>query len=218
MSALAGILTFSGFFSAQIERQLPMATDTEADERILILQARRGSRDAIAALVARYSHGLFRYLLSLSGDPALAEDLLQDTWLRVMERLDSYRPGYPFGNWLFTVARNRAFDVLRQRSRRLPHWRADTAEGLANPAEEVPDPNPSVLEKLAEADLAQSVMKAMKSLPAAFREVLTLRFEQELDIGAIARILRLPASAVKDRLYRGLDQLRLRTERLAKHG
>ncbi|MBP1599750.1 MAG: Sigma-70, region 4 [Acidobacteria bacterium] len=88
----------------------------------------------------------------------------------------------------------------------------------ANPAEEVPDPNPSVLEKLAEADLAQFVMKAMKSLPAAFREVLTLRFEQELDIGAIARILRLPASAVKDRLYRGLDQLRLRTERLAKHG
>ena len=195
-----------------------MATDTEADERILILQARRGSRDAIAALVAHYSHGLFRYLLSLSGDPALAEDLLQDTWLRVMERLDSYRPGYPFRNWLFAVARNRAFDVLRQRSRRLPHWRADTAEGLANPAEEVPDPNPSVLEKLAEADLAQFVMKAMKSLPAAFREVLTLRFEQELDIGAIARILRLPASAVKDRLYRGLDQLRLRTERLAKHG
>lgn len=195
-----------------------MTTETEADERILILQARRGRRDAIAALVERYSPGLFRYLLSLSGDPALAEDLLQDTWLRVMERLDSYRSGYPFRNWLFTVARNRAFDVLRQRSRRLPHGQAGAAEGPANPAEEVPDPHPSVLENLAEAELSQCVMKAMKSLPAAFREVLTLRFEQELDIGTIARILRLPASAVKDRLYRGLDQLRLRTERLAKHG
>jgi RNA polymerase sigma-70 factor (ECF subfamily) len=114
MSAMAAILTLSGFFSAAIGRPLPMARDTEADDRTLIRQARRGSRDAIAALVERYSPGLFRYLLSLSGDPALAEDLLQDTWLRVMERLDSYRPSYPFRNWLFTMARNRAFDVLRQ--------------------------------------------------------------------------------------------------------
>jgi RNA polymerase sigma-70 factor (ECF subfamily) len=218
MNASTGILAVSGFFSAEIDRQLPMATETEADERSLILKARRGSGDAIAALVERYSPGLFRYLISLSGDPALAEDLLQDTWLRVMERLNSYRTGRPFRNWLFAVARNRAFDVLRQRSRQLQRVQTGATEHPASPAEELPDPQPSTLERLAESDLARCVMEAMKTLPAVFREVLTLRFEQGLEIGAIARILGLSVSAVKDRLYRGLNQLRTRTERLAKHG
>jgi RNA polymerase sigma-70 factor, ECF subfamily len=84
-------------------------------------------------------------------------------------------------------------------------------------AEAVPDPHPSVLENLAETDLAQCVVKAMKSLPAIFREVLTLRFEQEFDIRAIAGILGIPVSSAKDRLYRGIDQLRLRAERMARH-
>ena len=195
-----------------------MTTDPAADDRILVDDARRGSRDAIGALIERYSPGLFRYLIRLSGDPVLAEDLLQDTWLRVMERLDSYRRGHPFRNWLYAVARNHAFDILRQRSRHMQHKPSGTAERPANPAEEVPDPHPSVLEDLAEADLARCVRKAMETLPVVFREVLTLRFEQGLEIDAIGRILGLSASTVKDRLYRGLDQLRLRTERLAKHG
>jgi len=195
-----------------------MTTDPVVDDKIQVDEARRGSRDAIAALVGHHSPGLFRYLIRLSGDPVLAGDLLQDTWLRVMERLNSNRPGHPFRNWLFAIARNRAFDILRQRSRRLQREPAGAAEHPTNPAEEVPDPHPSILEYLAEADLARCVRKAMETLPVVFREVLTLRFEQGMEIGAIARILGLSASAVKDRLYRGLDQLRLRTERLAKHG
>ncbi len=136
-----------------------MMTDPAADDRILVDDARRGSRDAIGALIEPYSPGLFRYLIHISGDPVLAEDLLQDTWLRVMERLDSYRQGCPFGNWLFAIARNRAFDVLRQRSRRLQSESAGAAERPANPAEEVPDPRSSVLEDLAETDLARCVRK-----------------------------------------------------------
>lgn len=195
-----------------------MEIDPLADDRIQVDEARRGSRDAIGALIERYSPGLFRYLIHLTGDPLLAEDLLQDTWLRVMERLDSYRRGHPFRNWLFAIARNHAFDILRQRSRRLLREPAGAAERPANRAEEVPDPHPSILECLAEADLARCVRKAMGTLPIVFREVLTLRFEQGLEIDAIGRILGLSASTVKDRLYRGLDQLRLRTERLTKHG
>lgn len=195
-----------------------MATDTEAEEQSLILLSRRGNGDAIAALVERYSPGLFRYLARLTGDPALAEDLLQDTWLRVMEGLDRYRLGQPFRNWLFAVARNRAYDILRQRARQFQHSQTRATGHLADPAEELPDPHPSVLERLAESDLAQCVMEAMKNLPAVFREVLTLRFEQGLEIGTIARILGLSVPAVKDRLHRGLDQLRSRTERMAKHG
>jgi RNA polymerase sigma-70 factor (ECF subfamily) len=100
----------------------------------------------------------------------------------------------------------------------MQHKPSGTAERPANPAEEMVDPHPSVLEDLAKADLPRCVRKAMETLPAVFREVLTLRFEQGLEIDAIGRILGLSASTVKDRLYRGLDQLRLRTERLAKHG
>jgi len=217
MNHVAGTLAGSAFCSVRTEWHVQMTTDPSGDERVLVREARSGDGEAIGSLVERYSPGLFRFLIRLSGDRALAEDLLQDTWLRAMEHLDSYRPNQPFGNWLFGIARNRALDVLRQQSRRRPHRQIAAMGDEKRPAEEVADPGPSILDCLTELDLARCVFQVMKTLPVAFREVLSLRFEQGLEVDAIARALGLSSSAVKDRLYRGLDQLRMRTRRLTKH-
>ena len=111
-------LSMGGIFTGFLRfEKLRVQISSSATDKELVQLARRGQTDAITLLVERYSPRLHRYLIRLAGSPTLADDLLQDTWLRVMERLDSFRPDRPFAPWLFTVARNRAIDILRKQNR-----------------------------------------------------------------------------------------------------
>ncbi len=90
------------FFGPALAPQ--MADPATATDQQLVRWARRGDPEAVAQLVERHSRGLHRYLTGMVGEPALAEDILQDTWLRVMERLDRYNAKYSFRAWLYAVA------------------------------------------------------------------------------------------------------------------
>src|SRR6202167_1907050 len=79
-----------------------------------VAQLRRGDLDALAALLTRYQNRLYRYLLRMVRQPAEAEDLFQQTWLRVAEKIQQYDPRRSFEAWLFTLARNLAIDHLRR--------------------------------------------------------------------------------------------------------
>src|SRR5579872_3117138 len=79
-----------------------------------VVRLRRGDLNALAELVTRYQNRLYRYLLRLVREPAEAEDLFQQCWLRVAEKIHSYDPSRSFDSWLFTVARNLALDHLRR--------------------------------------------------------------------------------------------------------
>ena len=191
------------------------ATDVELVDAI-----RRGHGDAIGRLIERYSSRLFRHLVRLLNDPAQAEDVLQDVWLRVMERLDGYDRRQPFVVWLFAVARHRAIDALRERARQTRHLGfpapvLETEEGEElDPLDRVAADSPSPLDHLAGAELEERVARAFRLLPAHYREVLSLRFQQEMRLEEIADLLRLPLSTVKTRVQRGLLLLRRRAEGL----
>jgi RNA polymerase sigma factor (sigma-70 family) len=93
-----------------------------------VAQLRRGDLDALSALLTRYQNRLYRYLLRLVREPAEAEDLFQQTWLRVAEKIRQYDPRRNFEAWLFTLARNLAIDHLRRiRPESLDQPAADTA-------------------------------------------------------------------------------------------
>ena len=79
-----------------------------------VAQLQRGDLDALSALLGRYQNRLYRYLLRLVREPAEAEDLFQQTWVRVAEKIQQYDSKRNFEAWLFTVARNLAFDHLRR--------------------------------------------------------------------------------------------------------
>lgn len=79
-----------------------------------LTRLRKGDMDALGALIERHQTRLYRYLLRLAHDPATAEDIFQHTWIRVAEKIRSYDPKRSFDNWLFTVARNLAFDHMRR--------------------------------------------------------------------------------------------------------
>lgn len=197
-----------------------MSLSSTASDADLVALARRGEPEAITLLVERYSPRLYRYLLRFLAQTPLAEDILQETWLRVVEQLESYDPGQPFVVWLFAVARHRAIDAWRQRARET-RLLGNRAEPRANdegewlePLAQVAAQTPSVLDHLAEADLERRVAEVFTYLPPYYREVLTLRFHEDLRLEEIARLLGVPLSTVKTRVQRGLLLLRQRVEGL----
>jgi RNA polymerase sigma-70 factor (ECF subfamily) len=161
--------------------------------------------DAVDGLIVEHQHRLFRYLLMVTGNRAVAEDLFQETWLRVLERGYQYRPEWKFEVWLLSVARHLMIDASRRK-------KGLSLEGLMDPEAgtgfEPVAVGPSPLETVMVGEAGERLARLLGRIPAAHREVLTLRFQEELSLEEIAAIVRAPLSTVKSRLYRGLEALR----------
>ncbi len=173
-----------------------------------VAQLRRGDLDALSALLTRYQNRLYRYLLRLVREPATAEDLFQQTWLRVAEKIRRYDSRRSFEAWLFAVARNLAIDHLR---RARPESLDEPAAGdpLGAPAiAGLRSADPPALEGILARERTTRLATALGELPVIYREVLTLRFEEEMKLEEIADVLETPLSTVKTRLRRGLEGLR----------
>jgi RNA polymerase sigma-70 factor (ECF subfamily) len=144
-----------------------VGTDSEA------LRLRNGDLDALAGLMERYQHRLYRYLLRIVCDPGTAEDLFQQTWLRVMQRIQKYDPQRNFEGWLFSVAHNIAIDYVRRRrpqSLNEPTASGETQSDLARSADT------GALDQLLSQEREDWVLDLVASLPLPFREIITLRF------------------------------------------
>ena len=164
------------------------------DETGLVRALKAGDRWAVEALMDRHGEALMRYLAGILRDRELAEDAFQDTWVRVMEKSHGLRAGDPFAPWLFRVARNRAFDLLRRRKR----------QGHEIPAEPA---GPAGQESAVEADLRRAkVERAMAALGPLQREVLALRFQLERSYEEAAAVLGVPLGTLKSRLKRADEQ------------
>ena len=163
---------------------------------------RRGDTAGLAGLMDRHQDRLFRYLLRLLGDEAVAEDAFQQTWLQVAERIGRYDRSRPFAPWLFAVARNLALDHLR---RRRPESLDEHPEPEA-PVTPEADPFARAVARQQGARLADAVA----GLQPLDREVLSLRFEEDLALPQLAETLGVPIPTAKARLYRALARLRER--------
>lgn len=170
-----------------------------------LTRLRGGDVEAIAAMMERYQHRLYRYLLRLLREPATAEDVFQQTWIKVMDRIRSFDPSHSFEGWLFAIARNLAIDYLR---RYRPESLDEPLPSGDSRAELLAGCGPDALDKLLAQERAAGLARAMTTLPLVFREVLTLRFEEEMKLEEVAALLGLPLGTVKTRLHRALKHLR----------
>lgn len=170
-----------------------------------LTRLRGGDVEAVAALIERYQHRLYRYLLRVVREPRTAEDLFQQTWLRVMERIRSYDPQRNFESWLFALARNLAIDHLR---RYRPESLDEPLPSGDSRVELIAGASPRALDQLLARERAGWLAEAVVELPLVFREVLALRFEEEMKLEEIAAVLGLPLGTVKTRLHRALKHLR----------
>jgi RNA polymerase sigma-70 factor, ECF subfamily len=188
--------------AATISLEGLVAVDTD------VARLRRGDLNALSELMARYQNRLYRYLLRMVRQPADAEDLFQQTWLKVVEKIRSFDSSRNFDAWLFTLARNLAIDHLRRiHPQSLDEPLAnDTAGETA--ATRLASNEAAAFDRVLATERRTQVGEALATLPLIYREVLALRFEEEMRIEEIAQVTSAPLSTVKTRLRRSLEQLR----------
>ena len=191
-------------------------------ENVAIAQGlKRQNPELLDTLIELYQHRLLRYLLFLTGKREVAEDLFQETWMRVLLRGAQYNGTARFDTWLFTIARNLVIDLSRKR---VMASLDEMSEGKEDDRPfEVAMPGPSPLEQFQSRENCAEVGEVLLKLEPSYREVLVLRFYEELSLEEIASVTRAPLSTVKSRLYRGLAALKpemeqLRSRRLAEDG
>jgi RNA polymerase sigma-70 factor, ECF subfamily len=176
----------------------------ESEASAIARGLRRRDPDLLDRLIERYQHRLLRYLVYLSGNRELAEDLFQETWIRVLERGHQYDGRHEFSTWLYAVARNLTIDYLRKKH-------PVSLDGLMNGEEHAPldpaDTRPLAWEVLQQHEQAERVSAALVGIPAEYRETVVLRFQEGLALDEIATITGAPLGTVKSRLYRGLNML-----------
>ncbi|HEY3994207.1 MAG TPA: sigma-70 family RNA polymerase sigma factor [Ktedonobacteraceae bacterium] len=176
-----------------------MAAKPLADDIQLIKRIGRGDRQALSELYARYQRVLFAYLLQLTPDYGLAEELLQDTLVAVWKSAHSFEGRSSVLTWLIGIARRQAHNTLRQR--RLPLTDLSEIENMA--ATDL-EPEEVALAGIARAELTE----AFRRLAPVHREVLLLTFVQELSYQETATILEIPLGTVKSRLNNARRALR----------
>jgi RNA polymerase sigma-70 factor (ECF subfamily) len=177
----------------------------ETEEAQIASGLRRRDPDLLDALIAQYRHRLLRYLLHLTGNRAVAEDLFQETWLRVLEKGHLYDGRNRFVTWLMSIAHNVAIDHLRKRS-------LSSLDEMKDPEDGTPfEPQasgPSPFDMAAAHQEQEKFHEALAQVAPIFREVLVLRFQEQMKLEEIAQLFRIPVSTVKTRIYRGVQALR----------
>jgi RNA polymerase sigma-70 factor, ECF subfamily len=161
---------------------------------------RGGDRSALGELLDAWGEDLMRYLTALTGERESAEDLFQDTWVHVVERIGRYDPGRPFAPWLFRVARNLAYDHLRRKRR----WRwipLGGGPGEFEPAEAAPGPADDPVDRRREA------ARLLACLDRRSREMVWLRYWGDASYEEIAAITRVPVGTGRSRLHRARKKL-----------
>jgi RNA polymerase sigma-70 factor (ECF subfamily) len=160
---------------------------------------RRRDPDLLDSLIEQYQHRLLRYLISLVHDRHTAEDIFQETWIRVLEQGHRYDPRHNFVTWLLTIARNLAIDNMRRK-------RPDALEDLP-PMSEPAVTGPGAFEVAVQHQQASRLDGALDRIPSEQREAILLRFQEGMSLEEIADVTRAPLSTVKSRLYRGLEAM-----------
>ncbi|MDP9172899.1 MAG: sigma-70 family RNA polymerase sigma factor [Planctomycetota bacterium] len=185
----------------------PPGTEASAgvtDEQLLD-EYRRGNRATFPVLMGRYQRELFHFLVRFLGDRAAAEDVFQESFLQVHQSADTFDLQRRFRPWLFTIAANKARDLIRSQARRPTNplqasINPNSEDGgefidLMQSAAAQPD------EPLQRAELQDQVNKTVMGMPANLREILLLSYFHQFPYKQISKILGIPLGTVKSRLH-----------------
>ncbi|WP_426162478.1 sigma-70 family RNA polymerase sigma factor [Pseudoduganella sp. R-34] len=171
-------------------------------DRELVERARAGERAAFDQLVARYQRRLLRLVLRLLRDPAEAEDVVQETFLKAYRALPRFRGEAAFYTWLYRIALNGARNaILRRRQRSAPQGVAPSQ--LPAPVPEIGTPESMLLSK----QVMLAIDAAMEALPLELRTAVVLREIEGLSYEEIAQIMECPLGTVRSRIFRAREAI-----------
>jgi RNA polymerase sigma-70 factor (ECF subfamily) len=183
----------------------------EASDEMLMVRYQRGDRHAFAELVRRYQKPVFNFALRQLRQPNAAEDVTQETFLRVVQNASEFKHEARFSTWLFTIARNHCIDQLRKlEHRRHPSLDQPIEEGAGRTlGDAVADGHPRASTERAAAgsEVATRIVQALEALPDDQREVFLLRELANLPFKEIAKVTGAGENTVKSRMRYALDRL-----------
>jgi RNA polymerase sigma-70 factor (ECF subfamily) len=192
------------------EYDVTLAGNVNTDTQRIARGLRQRDIALLQELVGQYQYRLVRYFIYLLGRREHVDDLVQETWLRVLERGRSYDGQSRFEPWLFTVARNLATDHLRKR-RVFSLDSSESAEQDTEYRSPVSDA-PSPFEHAARTEDAERLAHSLQTLEPIYREALVLRFQEDLSLQEMAKVVNTSVSTIASRIYRGLAALRVQME------
>jgi RNA polymerase sigma-70 factor (ECF subfamily) len=178
----------------------------------VVEQARKGSEAAYRELLTRYERPVFSLIFRMVRDRETAEDLAQETFIKVLNNLDRYSPEFKFSSWLFKIANNLTIDHLRRRRvdtisiEGAPD--AVTAESAKATSISVVSANESPLEELESRELGTAIERAIGKLRPEYRACIMLRHVEDKSYEEIAEIVKLPLGTVKTYIHRARHELR----------
>jgi len=172
-------------------------------EEVLIVRFQMGDETAFEKLVERYQGRLRYFIRRLLGEADKAEDVLQNVWLTVLRELSNLRTPEAFSVWVYRIARNKALNELRSKKRYVAL------------REDAPIPNVSEEQEQFSADDAARMHAALEKIGPEHREVLTLRFLEQMSYQEIAAVIGCNIGTVRSRLYYGKRALRREMEEMS---
>jgi len=175
-------------------------------ENSLIQKILSGEEDAYAEIVKIYLDPIYNFVFRLAGDRDAADDLTQETFVKAWKNLARFDKKRNFKTWLFTIAKNTAYDWLKKK-KEIPFSTFADEEGeswLENVADEdiLPD---EILER---SDLAEEMEKIIEKIPVHYRAILLLHYKEDFSLREIAEIIGEPYNTIKSRHRRGLGRLK----------
>ena len=181
-----------------------MTRDQRTDEQLLA-DYRGGDTQSFATLVARYQRELFHFLVRFLGDRAAAEDIFQETFLQIHQSAEQFDPQRRFRPWLFTIAANKARDLIRSQARRP----TNPLQASINPGDEESGEFIDLMQSVENApdlpmereELQQAVHQTVMGMPDHLREILLLSYFHQFPYKQIGDILDIPLGTVKSRLH-----------------
>jgi RNA polymerase sigma-70 factor, ECF subfamily len=188
---------------------LDLANLPDADVVALALEGREAAH---RELIRRYERPVFSLVFRMVRDRELAEDLTQDTFVKVLSHLDRYRSDFKFSSWLFKIANNVAIDHLRRRQLDTvsmdgsPH--ALTADAVESTRFDVADDAENALDEMEARELGSAIERAIALLRPEYRSCIMLRHVEGRSYEEIATTLDLPLGTVKTYIHRARHELR----------
>ncbi len=157
-------------------------------EQVLILRCQIGDKDALAGRIERYQAPLRYYISRLSANPETAEDIFQDTWLTVIRRIHSLKKTDAFSTWLYRIARNKVYQQFRRKRK------------LSELNENIAVPNNTENDVFSTEDAAK-IHRCLKELLPEYKEVLMLRFLEQMSYEQISQVINCKLGTVKSRIH-----------------
>ena len=170
------------------------------DQENIIARARRGDADAFEQLVIAYRDQVFRLALRMCGNEADADEAAQEAFLSAWKALPNFRGDSRFSTWLYQLTSHAAIDLMRREKRQI------AAEDITEVS--APDPAPGPQQQAERRETQEAVRDAILQLTPEYRQIVVLRFLEDLSYEEIGAALKLPSGTVKSRLNRAKSQLK----------